>query len=124
MSESNDEGDDRNLAQQYADRYGGSDHDFSLLSEDAEAEYPGPGAPSVPSPDDADREVAGLFWVLVLVFNLAVGALAIGPMMIVFQGWWDMGLQVTLVGVLAFAYGTIRYYRFRRDRLADEERNG
>jgi len=56
----------------------------------------------------------------VLVFNVAVAALAIGLMMIAFQGWWDRGLQVTLVGVLAMAYGLFRYYRFREERDGDE----
>jgi len=124
VSQPDDQGDERNLAQQYADRYGGSDLDFSLLSEDSDEDLPGPGAPSPPDPDQADRAVRGLFWVLVLVLNVAVAALAIGPMMIAFQGWWDLGLQVTLVGVLAMAYGLFRYHRFRERRDDDGEHNG
>jgi hypothetical protein len=120
VSQSDDQGDDRNLAKQYAERYGGSDLDFSLLPEEDDGDFPGPGAPSPPDPDQADRTVRGLFWVLVLVFNVAVAALAIGLMMIAFQGWWDRGLQVTLVGVLAMAYGLFRYYRFREERDGDE----
>jgi hypothetical protein len=75
-------------------------------------------APEPPSIEggDLDPEANRMFWGLVLVFNVALLALAAGPMMIAFQGWWDAGIQVTAVGVLAFAYGSIRYYTFRRDR--------
>jgi hypothetical protein len=124
VSESDDTGEERNLARQYADEYGGSDLDVSLLSAESDEERAGPAVPSAPDADDADREVAGLFWALVLVFNVAVAALAIGPMMIAFQGWWDLGLQVTLVGLLAFAYGVFRYNRFREQRAEDREHNG
>lgn len=76
----------------------------------------GPSIPTPPEPGDADSEVVGLFWKLVLVFNVAVFGITVGPMFGYFLGDWELGLQVFLVGALAFAYGTFRYYRFRKDR--------
>lgn len=79
----------------------------------------GPDIPTPPEPGEGDTGVVALFWKLVVVFNVAVFGLAVGPMIGVFLGDWDLGLQVFAVGALAFAYGTIRYDRFRRGR--DEE---
>ena len=74
----------------------------------------GPDPPSPPEPGTADNpDAIALFWKLVVVFNVALLALAIGPMFVVFQGRVDLGIQIFLVGVLAFAYGSYRYYRFR-----------
>jgi len=120
VSQSDDQGDDRNLAKQYAERYGGSDLDFSLLPRGRRRGLPGARRAVAAGPRPGGPNGQGLFWVLVLVFNVAVAALAIGLMMIAFQGWWDRGLQVTLVGVLAMAYGLFRYYRFREERDGDE----
>ena len=83
--------------------------------------------PDVPSPPDAgapdNPQAVELFTKLVVVFNAAVLALAVGPMFIVFQGQTELGLQIFLVGVLIFAYGTFRYYQFRASG-DDGEQNG
>jgi hypothetical protein len=78
----------------------------------------GPDVPEAPSPPDgaADTEVAALFWKLVVVFNIALLALSVGPMLAYFEGQVEFGLRVFLVGVIAFAYGTFRYVQFRRER--------
>lgn len=76
----------------------------------------GPDVPTPPTPDEADTEVVGLFWKLVVVFNVAVFGVTVGPMIGFFLGNWDLGLQVFAVGALALAYGLVRYYRFREDR--------
>lgn len=76
----------------------------------------GPEIPTPPDPSNADSEVAGLFWKLVLVFNVAVFGLSVGPMIGFFLGDWDLALQVFTVGAVAFAYGGLRYYQFRRAR--------
>jgi hypothetical protein len=83
---------------------------------ETDAENLGPEIPTAPEPGDGDSEIVGLFWKLVVVFNAAVLALSVGPMIGFFLGDWDLGLQVFAVGALAFAYGTVRYYQFRRDR--------
>ncbi|MDS0277383.1 hypothetical protein NDI85_06230 [Halomicroarcula sp. S1AR25-4] len=83
----------------------------------------GPDVPKAPSPPDgsANSEVAGLFWKLVLVFNVALLGLSVGPMLVYFEGRVDLGIRVFLVGLLAFAYGTARYVKFERERTADDE---
>lgn len=127
MSESDEGADERNLAREYADRYGGPDHDFSLPTEESPADRPGPAPPSPPSPPsgaEADPEITGLFWRLVLVFNVAIAALALGPMLVYFRGAWDQGLQITFLGAVTFAYGVVRYYRFRATQDDGGEQNG
>ena len=82
----------------------------------------GPDVPEAPEPPDgaADSEVTSLFWKLVVVFNVALLALSVGPMLAYFEGRVDLGIRVTLVGVVAFAYGFFRYRRFVNERDSDE----
>lgn len=82
----------------------------------------GPSAPEAPRPPDGagNSEVTGLFWKLVVVFNIALLALSLGPMLAYFEGQVDLGLRVFLVGVVAFGYGTYRYVRFRQERETEE----
>lgn len=79
----------------------------------------GPKTPSVPNTadnaDNADPETANLFWILVIVFNVALMGLSIGPMFIVFQGRWVLGSQLFLGGAILFAYGYYRYRQFNTD---------
>lgn len=93
-----------------------------------EPESPGPEIPSPPDPDGIDSEIAGPFWKLVVVFNAALLALSLGSMFVVFRGQWDLGLRILAVGVIASAYGVVRYYRFRArmaERSSDDpEQNG
>lgn len=86
----------------------------------------GPSVPEAPSPPNpsqqsANSEVAGLFWALVLVFNVALLGLALGPMLAYFEGMVDLGIQIFLGGVVLFAYGSYRYVKFTRNRDADGE---
>ncbi|HMB50923.1 MAG TPA: hypothetical protein VKM69_09710 [Natronoarchaeum rubrum] len=82
----------------------------------------GPDVPEAPDPPDgaANSEVTSLFWQLVVVFNIALLALSVGPMLAYFDGRVDLGVRITLVGALAFAYGYVRYRRFVKDRDSDE----
>ena len=73
--------------------------------------------PDVPEPPDggANSEVTSLFWQLVVVFNIALLALSVGPMLAYFEGRVELGIQLFLVGLIAFGYGTVRYVQFRLD---------
>lgn len=85
----------------------------------------GPDVPEAPEPPEgaANSEVTSLFWKLVVVFNIALLALSVGPMLAYFEGRVDLGIRITLVGAIAFAYGVFRYRRFvnERDSVTDEE---
>jgi hypothetical protein len=75
--------------------------------------------PATPSDDvDVDPAVERLFWWLVLVFNAALLALSLGVMFVLFQGQYAFGGQLTLVGVVLFAYG---YYRYRNRPKSDDD---
>lgn len=67
---------------------------------------------------DVDDDTARLFWYLVLVFNVALMGLAIGPMMIVFLDQWLLGGQITAAGAILAAYG---YYRYRKQAPGGED---
>lgn len=90
---------------------------------------PGPSdelVPSVEIPDlesadgDIDGSVQGLFWRLVLVFNVALFGLAVGPMFMYFQGNLRIGGGLFVLGVFNGVYGVVRYRRFKRRRLEDD----
>ena len=90
---------------------------------DTDPEQLGPEIPQAPElkPGDADSEVVGLFWKLVIVFNVALLGLSVGPMIGFFEGDWDFGLQVFAVGAIAFAYGMVRYYQFMNGRDSEDD---
>ena len=104
--------------------------------EDPEPDPPslGPGVPEVdvpevevPTPDtatggaDVDTETAATFWRLVLVFDVALLALALGPMFVYFRGELARGAMLIGFGVLAFGYGVLRYREFRDGEPAEDE---
>jgi len=82
----------------------------------------GPDVPEAPSPPEgaANSDVTALFWKLVVVFNVALLALSVGPMIAYFEGDVDLGIRITLVGVIAAAYGYFRYRRFTKRRDSDD----
>lgn len=83
----------------------------------------GPTIPSVdvPEPDQADVPSALLqgFWVTVLVFNVALIALAVGVLMLVFGVERPIGAGLALLGLLLVRRG----YRLYR-RLDERHRSG
>ncbi|MFC7019972.1 MULTISPECIES: DUF7322 domain-containing protein [Haloarcula] len=81
--------------------------------EEFDPESLGPPTPT-PSGADYQSDVAGLFVKLVVVFNVALLALALGPMLAYFRGQVDLGSRVFLVGVVFFGYGTYEYLQFTR----------
>jgi len=76
--------------------------------------------PEVPEPGsgdlDADPELFRTFWKLVVVFNLALFAASLGPMLAFFRGRVLVGGGVFLLGIGSFVYGIRRYRSFRRER--------
>ncbi|MBX0286090.1 DUF7322 domain-containing protein [Haloarcula salinisoli] len=83
----------------------------------------GPDVPEAPDPPEgaANTEVTALFWKLVVVFNIALLALSVGPMLAYFEGQVDLGIRVTVVGAIMAAYGLFRYRQFVTERDSDEE---
>lgn len=85
-------------------------------------------APSVDVPDesDADPRLQRQFWLLVLVFNVALMALSVGAMLAVFRGQWDTGGSLVGAGTVLTAYGFYKYRVYSRadadvDADADDE---
>lgn len=82
---------------------------------------PGGNVPDVGSPDgggsDIDPEVATAFWRSVLLANVAVFGVAIGPMLIYFRGQWAVGVAAVVVGAVT----GLRVYQHYR--AFDDEHN-
>lgn len=77
--------------------------------------------PSIPDTTAAEADVHPrvqlLFWALVAVFNIAVLALGVGVLLIVFTDDAVLAVQVLAAGVALFAYGAYRY-RDAKDEVA------
>lgn len=77
-------------------------------------------AVDIPEPDPSEgalnSAVVKLFVRLVLVFNVALFGVCVGPMFLYFEGDVRTGGALLAVGVLAGAYGLVRYWLFARDR--------
>jgi len=82
----------------------------------------GPPVPEAPdltaAAEDADPRLQNLFWGLVVLFNVAIVAVALGVMLIAFGVDETLGLQVLLGGLVLTAYGVYRY-RDAREQAAD-----
>ncbi|MDY6817659.1 MAG: hypothetical protein SVG88_03275 [Halobacteriales archaeon] len=71
--------------------------------------------PSVPSEADAPTELKWEFWRLVVVFNVALLATAIGVMLIGFRGQLGTGGASLIGGLALFGVGLYRYRTVRRN---------
>lgn len=80
-------------------------------------------APSVDVPDasNADPWLQRQFWLLVVVFNVALLAVSLGAMFVGFQGRWSLGGRLFLAGVVLFAYGAYRFRKTKRELAARNE---
>ncbi|WP_136687963.1 DUF7322 domain-containing protein [Halorhabdus amylolytica] len=74
-----------------------------------------------PAEGDFDSDVVKLFWRLVLVFNVALFGVTVGPMVLYFLGDFRIGMGLLAVGGVAGGYGFVRYRRFVRTRADDSE---
>jgi hypothetical protein len=66
-----------------------------------------------PSPD-VPGELRGVFWLLVALLNLSIGAFAVGLMLVGFRGQWQTGGALVLVGTAGVALAYVRYRTARR----------
>jgi hypothetical protein len=66
---------------------------------------------NVPDGSDAPAELRAAFWILVVVFNLAILAMSVGAMLLGFRGQWTTGGTLLVAGLLAFAFGVVRVRR-------------
>ena len=57
------------------------------------------------SQNEVDPELNKQFWSLVLLFNVALFATSLGLMLVGFEGRWQFGGALFLVGVVAFLRG-------------------
>lgn len=64
---------------------------------------------SLSAAEDVPEGLFQAFWASVLLLNVALAALAIGAMLIYFQGAYETGTLAVAVGAVA-ALGTLRYY--------------
>ena len=85
---------------------------FGDEKSDAEQEL----APSVDIPDEsaASTELKRKFWSLVLVFNVALGALSVGAMLVGFEGDWEVGGSLVAAGAVLAVYGFYKYRVYSR----------
>ncbi len=87
-----------------------------LLPEDPSKNL-GPDPPTVPdtSQNEADTDLKRRFWSLVLLFNVALFATSLGLMLIGFEGRWQFGGAMFLVGAFAFLRGWRGYQKVQRE---------
>jgi hypothetical protein len=66
-----------------------------------------------PNPD-APPKLRAAFWLLVVLLNLSIGALAVGLLLVGFRGQWRTGGALVLVGTAGLALASVRYRTVRR----------
>jgi hypothetical protein len=95
------------------------DHDVS--NPEAKWDDPGSNVPQVGSSDgdgpDIDPEVATTFWRSVLLANVALFGMTLGPMLVYFRGQWAVGVAAVVVGAIT----GLRVYQHYR--AFDDEHN-
>lgn len=75
---------------------------------------PAPEVDGMLGPIDAPSELLVGFWSLVVLFNVGLFGLAVGPMLLFFRGDWMFGGALTALGLLATAHGVHRYRTLQR----------
>ena len=102
---------------------GDEEYESSLGPDVPAVDFPEVDVPSVPNTGsaegaevvdaDVDPEVSRFFWRLVVVFDAALLALALGLMFIYFRGDWETGGPMLALGAIAFVYGVREYREYR-----------
>lgn len=85
------------------------------------AEPPDP----TPDADDVHPRIKFHFWRVLLVFNVAILGLSLGPILVFLDGNRSLGVPLFVGGVVLFAYGVVRFRQAKAeiDELADESRS-
>ena len=87
-----------------------------------------PAAPDPPDPTDGDVEIPAelvrSFWAAVLLANIGLLGVSLGPMLVYFEGMVDAGLAVFLIGVLALVFTYRRYHAYMNREGADDRPDG
>lgn len=68
---------------------------------------------------DVDRETFRAFWGAVVVVNVGLFLVSVGPMLMYFRGQIALGGGMVLVGIGAFAHAYLIYRRYRSEEDAD-----
>lgn len=76
--------------------------------------------PEPPFPDDVDPELHSRFWSLVFIFNVAVLAVSVGGLFMLFGTDFTLGGQLVLGGAVVGVYGLYRY-RITKQALLDDQ---
>lgn len=74
-----------------------------------------------PEESEAPPELRATFWTLVVLFNIAILAIAVGAMLLGFRGQWTPGGPLLVAGILAFAFGVYRVRNVQNRLERDEE---
>ncbi|MFB6178382.1 MAG: hypothetical protein ABEI77_01500 [Halorientalis sp.] len=97
-------------------------------SEEEILEDLGPPVPEVdipqppdPSTNDVPDDLARDFWKLVMTFNVALFAMALGPMLAYFRGELVNSVAVFALGVGFLVYGWLNYQSIRKRHRDAEE---
>jgi hypothetical protein len=71
----------------------------------------------VPDGSDAPAGLRASFWAVVLLFNIALLLISVGPMFALILGRWRIGGVLFAVGTIAFGFG-VRRVRDLRDEFS------
>ena len=94
---------------------------------DPEAEFRDPDSDSITIPEvstpasEVPKEVARPFWTIVLVLNVAIFFVSLGPMLLYFRGDVEIGLSLIAAGLVLFAMAYRRYRRFQQTLSSRDE---
>ncbi|WP_181861595.1 DUF7322 domain-containing protein [Haloplanus salinus] len=83
--------------------------------------------PRIPEPavaeKDVDPEILETFWRSVVLANVALFGLSLGPMLVYFRGWWLWGGGAVALGALA-GHRVYQHYRAFERRHGDDDEPG
>lgn len=104
------------------DRWGNPERELvENITIDAEPEFSGDEVPTEAVSADGSRQ----FWASVVLANIAVFALSLGPMLIYFRGQWTLGLGLVVGGVVVVGriYSLFREFKDKSDEEHGDDSN-